>query len=645
MNKIKQYLFILPLIILLFQGCGKKEEGFDVQFEVPEEVTISSEATSMQFKIMFGKAPDISDKVVLGDPSGKLTICDIISVSGGRFTISLYQGLVSGRYNVYIQRGDNKKLMGRMNVTINYGGGTEDIIVEPEPGATVYGIVACGKKGLKDVVVSDGIEVVKTNKDGVYQLKSNKKHKYVFISVPSGYEAFREGVFPKIHQQLKASSGVAERVDFSLAEAGDQTQHTMLLFGDIHLARRIDDIKQFSAFTKDVNAYLDSKPGDKIYAMTLGDMTWELFWYSNSYALDSYIQDINALKNLSVFHTIGNHDHDMMFAGDFNTVTKYKKLIAPTYYSFNIGKVHYIVLDNIECTNTGAGTPESRHYNTSLVQEQLDWLSKDLSFVPKSYSIAIALHAPVFGDNGAVSMGEASKFFDIIKSYGDVHIFSGHTHKMYNVDKLSSHNLYEHNTGAVCAAWWWTSYLTPGIHIGQDGAPGGYRIVNVSGNDFKWRYKATAKPDEIQFRSYDRNSMSLTAEKYTPKANAGNKAKFEELAQEYVSSSSDNFVYLNIWNYDLSWKIEVKEGDAALNVSRVWARDPLHLVSYTAKRLNANASLSFPTSVTKHMFKVKASSPSTTLSIKVTDRFGDVYKEEMKRPKEFSTDIYINNIN
>jgi hypothetical protein len=46
--------------------------------------------------------------------------------------------------------------------------------------------------------------------------------------------------------------------------------------------------------------------------------------------------------------------------GDFNTVLDYFTYIGPNYYSFNIGSVHYVVLDDILCKNTGAGTSESR---------------------------------------------------------------------------------------------------------------------------------------------------------------------------------------------------------------------------------------------------------------------------------------------
>jgi hypothetical protein len=68
--------------------------------------------------------------------------------------------------------------------------------------------------------------------------------------------------------------------------------------------------------------------------------------------------------------------------------------------------------------------------------------------------------------------------------------------------------------------------------------------------------------------------------------------------------------------------------------------DPLHLIAYTAKRLNKNATASFPTFANAHMFKVKASSATSTLDIKVTDRFGNVYTESMTRPRAFSTDTY-----
>ena len=642
MRKIGLYSCFIFLLLLL-QNCDKTNPDsayFDVQFAVPETVSIKEGAESMEFRVMFGKAPLYTDKIVLGDPSGKLNICNILSVSSSKFSISLYKGIVSGLYNVYVQRGILKKQIGKMTVKIDYSGGGGDIEVVPSEGSTVYGVVVCDGMGVKDVVVSDGVEVVRTNEKGIYQIKSEKKNKYVFVSVPSGYEAKREGILPKLHRQLVKSALEPERVDFALDKVQGQDNHIMLVFGDIHLARRTGDQRQFRDFTNDVNDYVSSHSDNKIYGITLGDMTWDVYWYSNSYALDQYLTDANSITGLPIFHTIGNHDHDMMFAGDFETVTKYKKIIAPTYYSFNIGKVHYIVLDDIECTNTGAGDADSRHYNELLVQEQFDWLVKDLSFVPKTTPLFITMHAPLFRDSGWYNMGNAARLISMLKQYSEVQLFTGHTHKIYNIDKLVSDHIFEHNAGAVCATWWWTSYMTPGIHIGQDGAPGGYTIVDISDKKFKWQYKATGKPVDMQFRSYDRNTITMTPEKYTPSATIENKNKFRSYASAYLESSSDNYVFINVWNHDPEWKIEVHENGKALEVERMTAKDPLHLVSYTAKRLDGNRNLSFPTSDTRHIFRVRASNASSTLDIKVTDRFGNVYSETMARPKIFSIDQY-----
>lgn len=629
-------LAILSAITLI--SCGEKPEdaAFDVQFSVPATMSVNYDATEMEFRVMFGKAPLKSDIVIIGDPTGKLHNCAITSVSEKSFKIAVYDNLVSGIHNVYIQRGTQKKQMGSMELTVTYAsnpeGGEE---IEVKKGNNVYGVVSCGGKGIADVVVSDGFEVVKTDADGVYQFKSNKTHGYVFISVPSGYEALSEGVMPKLHQHLTKAKSEVERVDFPLVQVNGQDNHTMLVFGDIHLANRTSDARQFSEFTEDVNEYLAANPGKKTYALTLGDMTWELYWVSNKYSFDEYIRDINKIKGIQVFNTIGNHDHEMAkgVKGDFDTVIKYKKTIAPTYYSFNIGKVHYVVLDDINCKNTGAGDSGSRVYDDFVVQEQLDWLKKDLSFVSTSTPLVITMHAPLYNDSQNGSLNNTSAFEEIVKPY-TTHVWTGHTHKMYNVDKTSSNKIFEHNAGAVCATWWWTGHWTSGLHLAQDGAPGGYSVINVTGTDFKWKFKGTGRDADYQFRTYDRNEIALTGDAYV--ASGKDKAKFEEAVGDWKNVDKGNYVYINVWNYDPAWEISVTENGNSLKVERVSAKDPLHLIAYNGQSPTGG----FGTSVTKHLFRVQASSATSTLEIKVTDRFGNVYTESMKRPKAFSLKAY-----
>ena len=421
----------------------------------------------------------------------------------------------------------------------------------------------------------------------------------------------------------------------------------------MHLADRTNDLNQFDNCMKEVKA--DIMDDDvKSYVITLGDMTWDLYWYSRNYYFPQYLNSVNyyfknAAKQVQFFHTIGNHDHDMCKDGDFNTVIEYVKDIAPTYYSFNIGDVHYIVLDDILCTNVGgaASAKPERSYYSEVTDEQLKWLAKDLSFVSKTTPVIVTSHAPVYAKGAEnllniykYNLTNSSTLISKFKGY-KVDFVTGHTHVLYNVDK-SSEGIYEHNAGAVCASWWWSGYLTPGIHICTDGAPGGYSVWDITGTDKKWRYKGTGRDENEQFRTYDLNNVWFTVEKDAPKVPAALKSDFEKYTDAYPKNSK-NEVLINIWNWNPKWQIEIKENGKTLTSTRVKGYDPLHIAALTAKRFNNSAIKEVPaftTTVNYHMFKVKASSPTSTIDIKVTDEFGNVYTETMKRPKEFSTDAY-----
>lgn len=637
---------------LLLCSCGQKEDNpsdgggstaslENVQFAVPDKMEIEYGAASISFRVQFSKMPAAGDQIVLGG----LNPCAVQNISSSFFDVNIAalwdQGFGNGSYTVSIRRGQASRKMGQMQVVVK---AKEEEGLKPAAGSSVYGKVICGEEGVPDVVISDGVQVVKTDKDGVYQLASAKYHKYVFMSVPSGYEPLRSGILPLIHSQLSQPSNVAERVDFQLRKVSGQDSHIMLMLGDIHLANRTGDRAQFKNFVNDINAYTQTLSAP-VYGLTLGDMTWDRYWEVNNYGYKEYLADAQTITGLTVYQTIGNHDHSMYQVGDYNTVEEYKQVVAPTYYSFNVGKVHYVVLDDVECTNKEATTDANgkacyvRDYKEHLVDQQIDWLKKDLAFVPSSTPLVIAMHIPMYKPGGAVRMDGAAKLAAAVSAYPQVHVYTAHTHTIYNVDKMAENRIFEHNAGSICGTWWWSAHETPGVHIGQDGSPGGYTILKVNGSDFQWQYKPTGSDVSEQLRTYDRNRIHITADKYIPSA-TNEKYKADFKPGIWGTADSTNEVYINVWNWDPAWKLEVTENGLALTPTRVTVPDPLHLVAYTAKRINKNAEATFPTTDNSHTFKVKASSATSTLEIKVTDGFGNVYTESMARPKDFSTDTY-----
>lgn len=104
----------------------------------------------------------------------------------------------------------------------------------------------------------------------------------------------------------------------------------------------------------------------------------------------------------------------------------------------------------------------------------------------------------------------------------------------------------------------------------------------------------------------------------------------------------ENIVYINVWNWDADWEIKVNDGTRDLPVDQIYQRDPLHTISYDVPRVSeaGEYTQSFASTPLIHLFSVQAPDANTTLTITVTDRFGNVYKEVMSRPKSFSTNSY-----
>ena len=219
----------LLVLILLTSGCGEPlneiKDSFDIDFDVPSliEVSVGGEYT-------FAGANTISlidtDDIILESENGISYICPILSIAADSFTISLSNEIKTGYYVLYIKRDNRKKLISKTYINI-----VEDLDFTPDAGTTVYGVVSADGSPVQGVVVSDGIEVSVTDERGIYQLESEKKWGYVFISIPSGYEVPANGVLPQFYKIMRGDATTLERVDFSLTAVEGQDDYKVLMLG------------------------------------------------------------------------------------------------------------------------------------------------------------------------------------------------------------------------------------------------------------------------------------------------------------------------------------------------------------------------------------------------------------------------------
>lgn len=598
-----------------------------------------------------GRGFDSKDRFLLETASGTAKIYFLeMEATADKALLTVPQGLPDGTYTAIVQRAEARQRLGEITLRIR-----EAVVREELPdiaGMNVKGYVhdALGNP-LAGVAVSDGTEIVTTDAEGRYYMHSDKSRGLVFISVPSGYMPATEMNIPKIACRFQATDLTVEQFDFTL-RAVENDRFVFIASTDYHLAARTNDRAQFRDFVNDINRLIlaEQRP---VYVVSMGDLAWDIYWYKNFFTLDSFVTEMKDVNTVA-FHCIGNHDHDPYYSNDWTATQQWRDLVkVPTYYSYNIGRAHFVCLDDIEYINNGAsvGTTGDRSYTSNVTQDQIEWLKKDLALVEdKSAPLFVQMHAPVAYPKADGTLGDlfskenAKRLLDCFEGFTQVILLTGHSHDNRNCEL--SETVMDRNTGAVCACWWWSGYHT-GRHICRDGAPGGYGVYEVDGKEVKWYYKGTGEDRRMQFRTYDMNQVHLDPETWLDGQEVtgsdgqpiSNRDWFRRspYSPNFLNKRNDNCVWINCWNWDSKWTIRVEEeGVGELKPERIGSPDPLHIVTYMFQRLNRGSTPTFNPTTTAHIWQVRASSPTSTLRITVTDRFGEVYTEEMKRPKTFN---------
>ena len=176
--------FLTTLSMVVFSGCDGTKETPDNPDGTPINVSgiildnsvRAKKGGDVTLKVVGSHGPEEGDVIVLMNTAESFDN-QIKSIDKGSFTFTLDSKVTTGRYEMLVRRNSRTKIVGYINIDIIF-----DVVdIKPTGGNNVYGVVHCDGEGLADVVVSDGVEVVKTDENGVYQFKSAKKWGYVCL--------------------------------------------------------------------------------------------------------------------------------------------------------------------------------------------------------------------------------------------------------------------------------------------------------------------------------------------------------------------------------------------------------------------------------------------------------------------------------
>ena len=209
-------LFLPVLLTVLSSGCKKASLSAKgaippvnlSQVVVPEVYQMDQNTYEMVLPLGKDSGISLEDRVIFKRVGGGEQDFPIANVTAQNFLVQCDATLTTGFYTLFLEHKDHRYYLGQTTVDLRI-----PIEVNPDPGVNLYGVVLCNGVGIPGVVVSDGAETVLTDKDGIYQMTSEKKWKYVFVSVPSGYNPPLQGMMPKFFASLENSiDGIEQHI-------------------------------------------------------------------------------------------------------------------------------------------------------------------------------------------------------------------------------------------------------------------------------------------------------------------------------------------------------------------------------------------------------------------------------------------------
>ena len=355
------------------------------------------------------------------------------------------------------------------------------------------------EKGLQGVRVSNGQDVVQTDKNGKYLLAISDDT-IIFVIKPRGYMTpVDENRLPKfyyIHKPKGSPEGlkyegiaptgpIPESIDFPLIEQSEPDTFKALVFGDTQPR----SMREIEWLAHDV---IEEVIGtDAVFGLSLGDLV------GDNLNLFLPLSEVIATIGIPWYNVYGNHDMNRQATDDKYADETFEKVFGPTCYSYDWGPVHFINIDNV---NFQPDNEDGPIYFSEVGERQLTFIGNDLAFVPKDQLVVISMHIPL------TEMRDVQELMKLLSDRPHTLTLSAHTHVQRDSfigqeQGWQGKNKHHHHNHVTTSGSWWQGTLD---EIGiphttmRDGAPNGYGIFTFNGNQYSIRFKAARRPAEYQ---------------------------------------------------------------------------------------------------------------------------------------------------
>lgn len=367
-----------------------------------------------------------------------------------------------------------------------------------------------GEPGLPGVRVSNGREIVQTDAGGRYQLPVEddtilfviKPRDWMTpvdaLNLPRFYYLHKPAGSPKLHYPGVAPTGsLPASVEFPLYQHPEPARFEVLLFGDT----QVRNLEEIGYLAHDVVEQVIGTSA--AFGFSLGDLVYD------RPDLFGPLNEVIARVGVPFYNVLGNHDENYDAADDRHADETFERHYGPSYYSFDYGPVHFIVLDNVIWH--AATEDKKAHYTAGLGPRQMEFVRNDLALLPPEQLVVLTMHIPL------IELAERKELFQLLAQHPHTVSFSAHYHiqRHWFLDAeddwpaATPHHLVALVT--ACGSWWSGAPDELGIpHTTMaDGAPNGWTVATFDGASYSLRYQAARRPASYQMNIYTPDAVSV----------------------------------------------------------------------------------------------------------------------------------------
>ncbi|BCM93801.1 hypothetical protein IAD21_05692 [Abditibacteriota bacterium] len=391
-------------------------------------------------------------------------------------------------------------------------------------------------KGIPNVRVSNGRDIVVTDAQGRYEL-SVSDDSIIFLQKPSGFRtSLDENNQPRFYHIHKPAgspanfkyAGIAPTgalpvsLDFGLQPQTEPDQFRAVLWGDPQ-PRNLEEV---DFIARDIAQELIGVKA--AFGLSLGDNA-----FNNLSTLEP-LNDVTGQLGIPWYSVIGNHDLNFEAPDDELSAETFKRVYGPTYYSFDYGSTHFVVLDNVKWLGPDTDL-KNANYTGGFGEKQLAWLKNDLAGVPRDRFVVLFMHIPIAtapdapipdvpGKPPRFIEADRRAFLALLQDCPNTLSISGHTHVQYHAyvgreEGWNGAEPHHHfNCGTTSGSWWSGAPDEQGIPntTMRDGTPNGYAFLNVNGSSYTLDWQVARSKSDYQMTVYIPSEIEVARVATTP---------------------------------------------------------------------------------------------------------------------------------